>query len=734
MLKKSYVLEKNQYLADLNLKTPASQFTFLVAPTGIGKTTFTMEELKHQFELVVILVPTQNKVSELKNHYDTVTSKYLFFYGNHSPDESVRSFKGVIVATYDKFDKIMGLMTPSQKSKALLVVDEAHKLYSAGSFRDDALTPVLWHLQNRTIPSALCLTATKTDELFNQLKIKVDHEYVVEHSDPIVRNIEVISLLKGDQYTSIAVIEKRIKQLKKEYEKLPKNHPRKTMLVRVNSREKCHNFRCYFEKKYKLKCLVVHSKSKNDSEVREIFESQKIPQGIDIVFTTSIMDEAVNLNNEQVEIDSVFVIGKQAHVEELVQFIGRLRLANVPCCILLHTEILQTNQNIETVHQKHLKMMDEFITRVYKIGEGLSSLVHDYKFYQNKEKIQNIYDKINHMNESFKDWFDCKLFTVYNGKSIQNIASLVSTLYQMDTGHIYSSFEYLAWRIKKFLPNSEITFIENNELETPQHVKDFFDEQKSLSDQAYTNSIDLGISMFLDEFQSSTFMPKTLKEISDKFIQTKQKNEDYIDDLVLFAGDDIPHHEQTARVLNETIYLAQHISNLHDIKEILIQKRFSEISKVAEAYAKNEFVRHMLRKFYGRTPEKYLFNGHKITGTQASTLLANTIKAVQKHTYLPMHTIIKERLIKGMHYDYKTDEIEVATGKALNFIATYFEVKDRNKNKPEKRYLEFHGIAVGGFEYLHIHNLQNAFIATKVDFELNGKRYAPYSGQVIKGK
>lgn len=249
MLKNSYILEKDQYLAHLNLKIQALQFTFLVAPTGVGKTTFTMEELNHQFELVVILVPTQNKVSELKNQYGAVNSKYLFFYGSHSPDTSISSFKGVIVATYDKFDKIMGLMTPSQKSKALLVVDEAHKLYSAGSFRDDALTPVLWHLQNRTIPSALFLTATKTEELFHQLKIKVDHEYLVERSNPIVRNIEVISLTKGDQYTSIAVIEKRVKQLKKEYQKLPKDHPRKTIIVRVNSREKCHNYRCYFEKK-----------------------------------------------------------------------------------------------------------------------------------------------------------------------------------------------------------------------------------------------------------------------------------------------------------------------------------------------------------------------------------------------------------------------------------------------------------------------------------------------------
>ncbi|WP_151957969.1 hypothetical protein [Acinetobacter guillouiae] len=87
-----------------------------------------------------------------------------------------------------------------------------------------------------------------------------------------------------------------------------------------------------------------------------------------------------------------------------------------------------------------------------------------------------------------------------------------------------------------------------------------------------------------------------------------------------------------------------------------------------------------------------------------------------------------------MRYDYKIDEIEVISGKALNFIATYFEVKDRNKNKPEKRYLEFHGIAVGGFEYLHIRDLQDAYITTKADFELNGKRYARYSGQIIKRK
>jgi alanine racemase len=67
------------------------------------------------------------------------------------------------------------------------------------------------------------------------------------------------------------------------------------------------------------------------------------------------MDEAVNLNNPEIEIDSVYILGKQAHVEELVQFIGRLRLANVPCHILLHTGMSRSNVKPEQTHQKHLK-------------------------------------------------------------------------------------------------------------------------------------------------------------------------------------------------------------------------------------------------------------------------------------------------------------------------------------------------------------------------------------------
>ena len=69
MLITQLLLSIGQYLNSIGIKVEPNQSTFLVAPTGAGKTTLTMEELKTQDKSVVILVPTQAKVMELQNEY-----------------------------------------------------------------------------------------------------------------------------------------------------------------------------------------------------------------------------------------------------------------------------------------------------------------------------------------------------------------------------------------------------------------------------------------------------------------------------------------------------------------------------------------------------------------------------------------------------------------------------------------------------------------------------------------
>lgn len=101
---------------------------------------------------------------------------------------------------------------------------------------------------------------------------------------------------------------------------------------------------------------------------------------------------------------------------------------------------------------------------------------------------------------------------------------------------------------------------------------------------------------------------------------------------------------------------------------------------------------------------------------------------VQKQTNLPMKSVIKANLIKGMSYDHISPSFKIEASKALNFLATYFDVIDRDKNKPERRYLEFQGIALGGFEYLHLHDWQGKHLVLKKPFIMDGKTYDAYTG------
>lgn len=69
------------------------------------------------------------------------------------------------------------------------------------------------------------------------------------------------------------------------------------------------------------------------------------------------------------------------------------------------------------------------------------------------------------------------------------------------------------------------------------------------------------------------YKPKSLKEIAVKFVEHKQKDEDYIDDLALLTGGKVAYPDKVAKILNEIVYLAQNIGNLYDIQVNLIQKK-----------------------------------------------------------------------------------------------------------------------------------------------------------------
>lgn len=723
MSKINHTLQAGQYLSSLNLKISSNSISLLIAPTGVGKTTFTMEDLSKQYKTILMIVPTQAKVQELQNAYSETRNgqKYKFFYADHAPDKSIEKFKGVIVATYDKFEQIRDVIPKKNLEETLLVIDECHKLYSSGSFRDEALMPIIKAMHNQYFPNILLLTATFTPELFSQLEIELNNTVHVEQNNPISRKIELRYLSKGDQYTYIQFIIDRLMAVRN----VTADNRKKTIIVRLNSREKCEKSALFFEKEYKCRCLVVHSKNKEAHLVNKMFKQQKISNDIDIVFTTSIMDEAVNLNNEEVELDSMILVGKQAHPEEVVQFLGRLRQASIPCFILMHTSIGRGKEPIDKMHKKHLGNLESYLKRVSQVAELTSGLIDDIHIsFDEGVKKMNIYEKTKRLNETFKDLFDCKLFIVCDGKAQRNYASLVASSYRRDSAKCYQEISYLKWRIQQLLPSCKIYYFEDKSTVTSSEIESFLNEQKELSDKVYQESIEDALYIFLRSSNDPQF--KSLKECAGFFIEGLKKDEEFLLEHVYKYK--VKYSQETANVLGQIIRLACHISNLADIKSILQKKEYEVVIAAGNAYASNLFVKVMSQRI-ASTHKKNLGGKHKITPAKAQSLLIQAIKSVQKNSQIPMRTIVKQRLIKGLQYDYETGDINVTETKALNYIAKYFYVEDKNKKQSAKRYLNVLGVGIGGYDYLCLANYSLVEVR-EATIHIREYEYDNYTGRV----
>lgn len=494
-------LVNGQYLDFTELPFEKNQYCLITAGTGMGKTTVVMEQLPKHFDLVLFLLLSTLKVSELEMDYNKTkkneASNHLFFYDNKQPkEEDFKNFKGVIVCTYDKFDKVNHLMTPTLKSKCILVVDEVHKVYNTGGFRDNALLPIVIELQERSYASALFLTATFTLERWEVLKISLDNHIAYKKLGRPAQPLEVINLEKGDQYTFIKMIEKRLEDARKLNQP---GKPCKKILIRLNNRKKCELVAAYFEKECQAKCLIVHSRNKNDSSVNAMFYKQQIPMNIELLFSTSILDEGINLNNGQDEIDSIYVIGKTAHPEELVQYLGRLRNAVAPCFIVIHTS-LTTNHlmDVEKFHQTKQARLKKITDQMSKISGIIQDVSADLDFFSGPDRPKlRTFERVAKLNETFLSWCDAKLFGQYSGKVVQNFPSLAALSYLLDSSASYEDFHYFNLRVKQLLPEAQLRLSKDSHLQTPAHILEFVKEMNEVTKEQFCSSIDDAMFIFL---------------------------------------------------------------------------------------------------------------------------------------------------------------------------------------------------------------------------------------------
>lgn len=300
-------LEPQQHLSDLDLKIEGRlrRKIHLEAPTGTGKSTLVIEKLSKKMP-VIMAVPQLAQVKQLKSIYGESkkigeANYILYVHGGVEIPNSIKSYK-MIVTTYDGLSRIVPRVTPRHYA---LVIDEAHKLYQAADYRSLAINQMVAHIDNCMFRQVITLSAKLNPKL---MPFNYDEIFTID-KQPIEKELKIHLFKKG----------------KPAREKLLKAQPSKKgqlVLLRVNNKDEIEEFAAYYENRG-LKTLKITSDLQKTQEVSQTFCEEKIPEGYDVVLTTSLTDEAININNTNIE--SVHILGGRLHSEELLQFIGRFR-------------------------------------------------------------------------------------------------------------------------------------------------------------------------------------------------------------------------------------------------------------------------------------------------------------------------------------------------------------------------------------------------------------------------
>jgi hypothetical protein len=335
-----FILAKNQYISDLDVEVK-HQLTHLEAPTGRGKTTYIVNKLSKRSKIIMVC-PVNVQVKQLAHD----------FRDNHkvqciTSDDKSNSLHGdIIICVYDQLAKILD--SGIHPNHYVLVIDEAHKLYQAANYRSKALSVLLDAISDGVFKQVLTVSATFQPDIF---PFDFDEQIVIKHEQDQKPACDVVFHKKKDfmdQYLLSALPSKG-----------------QISIIRLNNKEQIKHAKLCFEQQ-KLRVFEIHSDNQKSPEVIKFLETSLIGD-YDIVLTTSLLDEAINIKNTNIE--SIHIYHK-LHSDEINQFIGRTRKSQPHVHLhLLENELNREDIDIAKERRKVEDLCDSALTYCLNITE-----------------------------------------------------------------------------------------------------------------------------------------------------------------------------------------------------------------------------------------------------------------------------------------------------------------------------------------------------------------------------
>ena len=672
---KKISIQSNQYLND-TLKNIPTGCTLIQGGTGIGKTTFVLNTLTKNHR-VVMLVPSRGQVNQLAQEYKN-HQNMVFISGDTKKDEDLSQYqKHHIVATYDQFSRLRAAM---DFENTLLVVDEAHKTYSVGSYRDRALNPILdaLHHHREQFGKILLLTATYTEELAVLANMKLDTWYKVTKQGSLVRKLNVrIYENKWPHHWLKHVLDRLID--------LKDRKCKKIIFVRLNNCDGIEKAAEALETQG-FKTLNISSETMDSPIVKAALETQRLPKEYDVILTTSILDEAINFKNQDVEIDSVHIVNATAHPEEIVQFMGRLRSANPP--FYLH---LQKDESfLEALATPATQDATECFARLKEEYDELVAFAEACRRLSKRSITTNTpQDFVKVMNTTVGSIVGCPLLRFHNRKICTNNAGILAACYRVDISQIYARYERLKHRLTTLLPTLQMSvsvITDKPCANLDRLLVKVAEAQKDNRDNAITE-----ICHDVDANQQASCL--SLEQFG------QQRLEEINADSTTNPYDIATHPLKNATYL-EVLSLTQHLENIKDIERAMMAEHTLHVIRLSKSFQEDVFLNNVRATLDLWISSKQKPNKPLTVKAGDAAIIVQVAFEQTCYELPPFKSAVIKKRRWGISLDPKTQAVIVNTQKAMNLIAKTGWVDEKNARKPQQRYLILKGINWMGYAFL----------------------------------
>lgn len=666
----SFTLNNTETISN-KLNTIDSGSTLINAPTGTGKTTFVLQQLTEQYK-ILMLVPLVAQVNQLRATYHNRPDMFFLSGSDNATSKNSTPLKSHqdkhIIATYDMLPTLNKHINLSNR---LLIVDEIHKSYSAGLYRDEAINPLFDALNSKkTFVKKLMLTATYTEQFGDAVNLTPDNLITFTANNAPKRQLSVEYYQEPWSYHWLNAVINRLKK---------RTCDKKIVFVRLNSNARMEKAIGCLEK-MGYRALQISRSTINTADVKKIIQQESLSSDYDVILTTSIFDEAINLNNKEGDIDSVHIVDASAHPEEVVQFMGRLRKANPPFFLHIQKKNDDFLSPISQQKEQKTSAIESKYKTLYALAAATKAIADTFT---GEEEAALIASAVKTINTTMQNQLQCALLTTINDQTRINKASIIAYCYKTDVYYTYRHYEQLKSRLEQLLPTLDVTL--NICKKKPNQklgdlIEKYEEEQAALALQATTTVCD-----YIKTECSNN--DKSLLQYGNEVLEA-------IENKVFNYPFDRRTQPNESNQYMKAIHLTRHLRTEEDIKRALKENDYHHIVELSASYSHNILYNEI------RALLKVLLDAQqtKIYPEAAGKLVLKAIKKTV--TIIPTfkNAIIKAP-IKGLSYDDANKKYEIGTGKAMNLIGQIADVKDKNAHKPERRYLLLTGIAWKGYNF-----------------------------------